>query len=59
MHTTQPQTRVRAAACRGQHVVLARAVSRPAVVRTRAYLEEKQPGAAGQTAQGTNQLEGE
>lgn len=57
MHTT---TRVRAAACRGprqQRPAVVVRDARPAVVRTRAYLEEKQPG-AGQTAQGSNQLEG-
>lgn len=55
MHATQqlPSTRVRAC---GPNRAFVRAAVRPRV-STRAYLEEKQTG-AGQTAQGTNQLEG-
>lgn len=55
MHATQqlPSTRVKAC---GPNRAFVRAAVRPNV-STRAYLEEKQPG-AGQTAKGINQLEG-
>jgi hypothetical protein len=55
MHAAQqlPSTKVRAC---GPTKTFVQAAIRPRV-QTRAYLEEKQTG-AGQTAQGSNQLEG-